>query len=153
VTSAGAPEDEGAADGAPAKEGQTEEPVVVPTGAGDGDEETVELPHPDQDTWRQHYPYDTRMTEKEYQRLKRSLTAIPDKFGSTRTVMSSSSPTPLRTWGMVHRSRLVGPTMSAARSDRSCSKSEFLRPITSLSSSVLPSPVPATSHRRRAKLR
>jgi polyphosphate kinase 2 len=73
MTSAGAPGDEGAADGAPAKDGQTEEPVVVPTGAGDGDEETVELPHPDQDTWRQHYPYDTRMTEKEYQRLKRSL--------------------------------------------------------------------------------
>jgi polyphosphate kinase 2 len=38
-----------------------------------GESETVSLPNPDQDTWRQDYPYDTKMTEKEYQAAKRSL--------------------------------------------------------------------------------
>jgi polyphosphate kinase 2 len=48
--------------------------VEVPTGSGDGDDdETVLLPHPDQETWRQGYPYEKKMTESEYQALKRDL--------------------------------------------------------------------------------
>jgi polyphosphate kinase 2 len=45
-------------------------PVPSPH-AEDGDH--VLLPHPDQPTWREDYPYDTRMTEREYQKAKRAL--------------------------------------------------------------------------------
>ncbi|CAA9322369.1 MAG: Polyphosphate kinase 2 [uncultured Friedmanniella sp.] len=48
-------------------------PVEIPAEDGEGGAETVLLPNPDQQTWRQDYPYDTRMTEKEYQAAKRSL--------------------------------------------------------------------------------
>ena len=47
--------------------------VVIHPGQTGSPAETVELPDPDTPTWRQGYPYDTRMTEKEYQRIKRSL--------------------------------------------------------------------------------
>jgi len=48
--------------------------VEVPTGPGeDGTEQTVLLPNPEQATWRQDYPYETKMTEKEYQKQKRLL--------------------------------------------------------------------------------
>jgi len=48
--------------------------VEVPTGeAEDGTERTVLLPGPEQETWRQDYPYEKKMTEKEYQKAKRSL--------------------------------------------------------------------------------
>ena len=49
--------------------------VEVPTGyADDGTTtETVLLPNPDQPTWQQDYPYEKRMTEREYQAAKRSL--------------------------------------------------------------------------------
>jgi len=53
-----------------------EAPVGVEVPIGDdeaGGENTVLLPDPDQDTWRQGYPYDKKMTEKEYQREKRKL--------------------------------------------------------------------------------
>lgn len=46
--------------------------VPVPTPHGEG-EDHVLLPHPDQPTWREDYPYDTRMTEREYQKAKRAL--------------------------------------------------------------------------------
>jgi polyphosphate kinase 2 len=49
-------------------------PVPVPTFGGNGDgKEHVLLPHPDQPTWREDYPYDKRMTEREYQKAKRAL--------------------------------------------------------------------------------
>jgi polyphosphate kinase len=48
--------------------------IEVTTGqAEDGSEQTVTLPAPEQETWRQDYPYEKRMTEKEYQKAKRSL--------------------------------------------------------------------------------
>ena len=46
--------------------------VEVPLAEGE-QSETVSLPSPDQPTWRQDYPYETKMTEKEYQAAKRSL--------------------------------------------------------------------------------
>ncbi|MDQ0736326.1 polyphosphate kinase 2 [Arthrobacter agilis] len=46
--------------------------IPVPTPHVDG-EDHVLLPHPDQQTWREGYPYDQRMTEREYQRTKRAL--------------------------------------------------------------------------------
>src|SRR3954447_22720838 len=48
-------------------------PIEIPARDGGDQPETVMLPHPDQPTWRQDYPYQTRMTEKEYQKAKRSL--------------------------------------------------------------------------------
>jgi len=48
-------------------------PIEIPARDGGDEPETVMLPHPDQPTWRQDYPYETRMTEKEYQKAKRSL--------------------------------------------------------------------------------
>jgi polyphosphate kinase 2 len=59
-----------------ASEGETESPptpVEVPAANGRDEAQTVLLPNPDQPTWRQDYPYDNRMTEKEYQAAKRSL--------------------------------------------------------------------------------
>jgi polyphosphate kinase 2 len=48
--------------------------VELTTGhAEDGSKQTVMLPGPEQETWRQDYPYEKRMTEKEYQKAKRSL--------------------------------------------------------------------------------
>ncbi|MHA7144485.1 polyphosphate kinase 2 [Arthrobacter sp. TmT3-37] len=47
-------------------------PVPTPGGNGDGDDHVL-LPHPDLPTWREDYPYDTRMTEREYQKTKRAL--------------------------------------------------------------------------------
>ncbi|CAA9314695.1 MAG: Polyphosphate kinase 2 [uncultured Friedmanniella sp.] len=48
-------------------------PIEIPAAHEDAEPETVLLPHPDQQTWRQDYPYQTQMTEKEYQAAKRSL--------------------------------------------------------------------------------
>jgi len=63
----------GPSDAAPGS-GQQTAPVEVATGLSeDGSEETVLLPHPDQPTWRQDYPYEKKMTEKEYQAAKREL--------------------------------------------------------------------------------
>ena len=76
------PAEEAAAEQAPADElersGGPEEPeartaIEVPSADGGDEPETVMLPHPDQQTWRQDYPYESKMTEREYQRLKRSL--------------------------------------------------------------------------------
>ncbi|MFP5282557.1 MAG: polyphosphate kinase 2 [Actinomycetes bacterium] len=61
-----------APDGALAKADARSPGVAVPTDQEHSDE-TVLLPHPDQETWRQNYPYDKKMTEKEYQREKRKL--------------------------------------------------------------------------------
>ena len=53
---------------------EDERRVEVPTGqSDDGTEQTVMLPNPEQQTWRQDYPYETKMTEKEYQKQKRLL--------------------------------------------------------------------------------
>ncbi len=46
--------------------------IPVPTPHAGG-EDHVLLPHPDQPTWREDYPYDTRMTEREYQKAKRAM--------------------------------------------------------------------------------
>jgi polyphosphate kinase len=75
----GSQEEDGAAPGTTAAAAEAPdsltspvESVPVPTGVEE-DAATVLLPHPDQDTWRQNYPYDKKMTEREYQKLKRSL--------------------------------------------------------------------------------
>ncbi|WP_262364469.1 polyphosphate kinase 2 [Arthrobacter echini] len=48
--------------------------VEVPAGSSeDGPKEPVFLPHPEDETWRQDHPYETLMTEREYQRAKRVL--------------------------------------------------------------------------------
>ncbi len=48
--------------------------VEVPTGtSADGDKASVFLPHPEDETWRQDYPYEKLMTEREYQKAKRVL--------------------------------------------------------------------------------
>jgi polyphosphate kinase 2 len=63
-------------DHGPSEDGAGDPPnkVEVTTGqAEDGSEQTVTLPAPEQETWRQDYPYEKRMTEKEYQKAKRSL--------------------------------------------------------------------------------
>ena len=61
-------EEQTAADG----DGDGSPSVEVPLTEGE-ESKTVSLPSPDQPTWRQDYPYDKKMTEKEYQAAKRSL--------------------------------------------------------------------------------
>ncbi|MHA7283186.1 polyphosphate kinase 2 [Arthrobacter sp. TMS2-4] len=46
--------------------------ISVPSPHTTGDAPML-LPHPDQPTWREDYPYETKMTEKEYQTAKRAL--------------------------------------------------------------------------------
>ncbi|WP_394248811.1 polyphosphate kinase 2 [Arthrobacter pityocampae] len=68
--SSGKAVDDGAApDTAPAPEAPA---VPVPNPGAKGGAPML-LPHPDQPTWREDYPYEKKMTEKEYQRAKRAL--------------------------------------------------------------------------------
>ena len=69
VADAVAPMDHGAVEPA---EGAS--PVEITTGqADDGSDQTELLPGPEEQTWRQDYPYEDKLTEKEYQKQKRLL--------------------------------------------------------------------------------
>lgn len=65
--------------------------VEIATGnSHDGTAGTVLLPHPNQPTWRQDYPYDTKMTEREYQGRE---TLAPDRAAQDARV-GEGLPTP-----------------------------------------------------------